>query len=105
MFVIKANEYHWDMFMYGLQNVKSEKCFMDRLIILCLDDSTLSKCTDAGFKHCLSKPAKNLGASDFKTNEFNAIAWYTAKMALVFNSANLSVFTFDADILFSKCQI
>ena len=100
VFAIKANEYHWDMFMYGLQNVKSEKCFMDRLIILCLDDSTLSKCTDAGFKHCLSKPAKNLGASDFKTNEFNAIAWYTAKMALVFNSANLSVFTFDADILF-----
>ena len=24
VFVIKANEYHWDMFMYGLQNVK--KC-------------------------------------------------------------------------------
>ena len=100
VFAVKVNEYHWDMFMYGMQNVKSEKCFIDRLVILCLDDATQSKCTDAGFKHCLSKPVKNLGASDFKTNDFDTIAWFTAKVALVFNSANLSVFTFDADILF-----
>jgi len=100
VFAIKANEYHWDMFMYGLQNVKSEKCFIDRLIILCLDDVTLSKCKDAGFNYCISKPVKNLGASDFKANEYNSIIWFTAKMALVFNSANLTVFTFDADIIF-----
>ena len=84
---VKVNWYHWDMFMYGMQSVKSEKCFIDRLVVQYLDDATQSKCTDAGFKHCLSKPVKNLGASDFKTNDFDTIAWFTAKVALVFNLA------------------
>ena len=64
IFATLTNDHDWDMSMFGLQHIKDEKCFTDRLVILCLDDVTFSKCEAAGFKHCV-KYIKSMASSIF----------------------------------------
>jgi len=99
IFATLTNDHDWDMSMFGLQHIKDEKCFTDRLVILCLDDVTFSKCEAAGFKHCV-KYIKSMASSDFMHDDYRQIVWLKPKMALAFLNAKLTVFTLDSDILF-----
>ena len=99
IFATLTNDHDWDMSMFGLQHIKDEKCFTDRLVILCLGDVTFSKCEAAGFKHCV-KYIKSMASSDFMHDDYRQIVWLKPKMALAFLNAKLTVFTLDSDILF-----
>ena len=75
------------------KNVKSEKCLIDRLIILCLDEATALKCKYDGFTHCVQY-VDTLGASDFMQNEYWRIVWLKSKMALALVSAEIGRLSF-----------
>ena len=103
-----ANEYHWDMLMFDLQNLKDRECFMNRLLIECMDDKALELCKASPFiKHCIPYP-KSMRASDFEHPEgqtesktdYNALTWIKSKVAFSLMHANLSVFIFDSDVIF-----
>jgi len=103
-----ANEYHWEMLMFNLQNLKDRECFMNRLVIECMDDKALELCKASGYiKHCIPYP-KAMRASDFERPEgqtesksdYNALTWIKEKVAFSLMHADLSVFTFDSDVLF-----
>jgi hypothetical protein len=99
VFATLSNDHMWEMSVYGLQNIRDKNCFTDRLVILCLDDVSFSKCEAAGFKHCV-KYFKTLGSSDFMRDDYRQIVWLKPKMALALMNAKLAVFTLDSDILF-----
>ena len=99
VFATKVNEHVWEIFTYAIQNIKSEKCFIDRLIVLCLDDASALRCKEDGFTHCI-RYLYTLGASDFQQNDYWQIVWLQAKMALAFNTAKLTAFIHDSDVLF-----
>ena len=101
VFSTLVNEHEWEVFTYAVQNVKSEKCLIDRLIILCLDEATALKCKYDGFTHCVQY-VDTLGASDFMQNEYWRIVWLKTKMALALVSAKLTAFIHDSDVLFLK---
>ena len=103
-----ANEYHWEMLIFNLQNLKDRKCFMNRLVIECMDDKALELCKASGYiKHCVPYP-KALRGSDFERPEgqtesksdYNALTWIKEKVAFSLMHADLSVFMFDSDVLF-----
>jgi hypothetical protein len=103
-----ANEYHWEMLMFNLQNLKDRECFMNRLVIECMDDKALELCKASGYiKHCVPYP-KAMRASDFERPEgqtesksdYNALTWIKEKVAFSLMHADLSVFMFDSDVLF-----
>jgi hypothetical protein len=103
-----ANEYHWEMLMFNLQNLKDRECFMNRLVIECMDDKALELCKASGYiKHCIPYP-KAMRASDFERPEgqtesksdYNALTWIKEKVAFSLMHADISVFTFDSDVLF-----
>ena len=103
-----ANEYHWEMLMFNLQNLKDRECFMNRLVIECMDDKALEMCKASGYiKHCIPYP-KAMRASDFERPEgqtksksdYNALTWIKEKVAFSLMHADISVFTFDSDVLF-----
>jgi hypothetical protein len=99
VFATLTNDHMWEMSMYGLQHIRDKKCFTDRLVILCLDDASFSKCQSNGFEHCV-KYVKTLGSSNFMQNDYRQIVWLKPKMALALMNARLTVFTLDSDILF-----
>ena len=101
VFSTLVNEHEWEVFTYAVQNVKSEKCLIDRLIILCLDGATALKCKYDGFTHCVQY-VDTLRASDFMQNDFWRIGWLKTKMALALVSAKLTAFIHDSDVLFLK---
>ena len=101
VFSTLVNEHEWEVFTYAVQNVKSEKCLIDRLIILCLDEVTALKCKYDGFTHCVQY-VDTLGASDFMQNVYWRIIWLKSKMALALVSAKLTAFIHDSDVLFLK---
>ena len=102
-----ANEYHWDMLMFNLQNVKNRECFMNRLLIECMDKKTLALCRASKYiKHCISYPTE-MRPSDYEKqsgqkskSDYNALTWIKEKVAFSLMHVGLSVFTFDADVLF-----
>ena len=103
-----ANEYHWEMLIFNLQNIKDRECFMNRLVIECMDDKALELCKASGYiKHCVPYP-KAMRASDFERPEgqtesksdYNALTWIKEKVAFSLMHADLSVFMFDSDVLF-----
>ena len=94
-----VNEHEWEVFTFATQNIKSEKCFLDRFIILCLDDASATKCKNDGFTHCLQY-VETLGASDFMQNDYWRIVWLFKKVVLAFNYAKLTVLMVDSDVLF-----
>jgi hypothetical protein len=95
----EVNEHAWEIFTYAIQNIKSEKCFIDRLIVLCLDDASALRCKEDGFTHCI-RYLYTLGASDFQQNDFWVIGWLKTKMVLALHSAKLTAFIHDSDVLF-----
>jgi len=99
VFATKVNEHVWEIFTYAIQNIKSEKCFIDRLIVLCLDDTSALQCKEDGFTHCI-RYLYTLGASNFQQNDFWPITWLQTKMALALQSAKLTAFIHDSDVLF-----
>jgi len=99
VFATKVNEHVWEIFTYAIQNIKSEKCFIDRLIVLCLDDTSALQCKEDGFTHCI-RYLYTLGASNFQQNDFWPITWLQTKMALALHSAKLTAFIHDSDVLF-----
>ena len=102
IFATLSNDKDWKMLEFGLHNVKSETCFLDRIIVLCLDDKTAENCKSAGYKHCV-KYIESFGKSRFNEGDFGKINWMKEKMRLAFlGAANLSLFTFDSDIIFFK---
>ena len=103
-----ANEYHWEMLIFNLQNIKDRECFMNRLMIECMDDKAMELCKGSGYiKHCVSYP-KAMRASDYERPEgqtesktdYNALTWIKEKVAFSLMHADISVFTFDSDVLF-----
>jgi hypothetical protein len=103
-----ANEYHWEMLTFNLQNLKDRECFMNRLVIECMDDKALELCKASGYiKHCVPYP-KAMRASDFEhpegqteaKSDYNALTWIKEKVAFALMHADLSVFMFDSDVLF-----
>mmetsp|Transcript_2251 Transcript_2251/g.8027 ORF Transcript_2251/g.8027 Transcript_2251/m.8027 type:complete len:850 (+) Transcript_2251:52-2601(+) len=44
-----ANEYHWEMLIFNLQNIKDRECFMNRLMIECMDDKAMELCKGSGY--------------------------------------------------------
>jgi len=102
IFATLSNDEDWKMLEFGLHNVKSETCFLDRIIVLCLDDETAENCKSAGYKHCV-KYIESFGKSLFNEGDFAKINWMKEKMRLaLLGAANLSLFTFDSDIIFFK---
>ena len=99
IFATFTNDHDWEMLEFGLQYVKSEKCLIDRLLVLCLDDESFIKCKAAKFEHCVEYII-SLGASDFLKDDYKQIVWLKPKMALALLNAKLSLFTLDSDILF-----
>ena len=83
---------HMDMSMFRLQHIKDEKCF-NRLVILCLDDVTFSKCEAAGFKHCVKIYQKT-------PRILCKVIGRSCKPKMALAPAKLTVFTLDSDILF-----
>ena len=103
-----ANEYHWEMLIFNLQNIKDRECFMNRLMIECMDDKAMELCKGSGYiKHCVPYP-KAMRASDYERPEgqtesktdYNALTWIKEKVAFSLMHADISVFTFDSDVLF-----
>ena len=83
-----TNEYHWDMLMFNLQNVKNRECFMNRLLIECMDKKTLALCRASKYiKHCISYPTE-MRPSDYEKqsgqkskSDYNALTWIKEKVA------------------------
>ena len=102
LFATLTNDKDWKMLEYGLHNVKNETCFLDRILLLCLDDKTVDECKNAGYKHCVPY-IRSFKESRFGEGDFGNINWMKEKMRLaLLGVANLSLFTFDADIIFFK---
>ena len=49
LFATLTNDKDWKMLEYGLHNVKNETCFLNRILLLCLDDKAVEECKDAGY--------------------------------------------------------
>jgi|TARA_B100000482_G_scaffold110972_1_gene80080 hypothetical protein len=102
LFATLTNDKDWKMLEYGLHNVKNETCFLNRILLLCLDDKAVEECKDAGYKHCVPY-IRSFKESRYGEGDFGNINWMKEKMRLaLLGAANLSLFTFDADILFFK---
>ena len=102
LFATLTNDKDWKMLEYGLHNVKNETCFLDRILLLCLDDKAVEECKDAGYKHCVPY-IRSFKESRYGEGDFGNINWMKEKMRLaLLGAANLSLFTFDADIIFFK---
>ena len=102
LFATLTNDKDWKMLEYGLHNVKNETCFLNRILLLCLDDKDVEECKDAGYKHCVPY-IRSFKESRYGEGDFGNINWMKEKMRLaLLGAANLSLFTFDADILFFK---
>ena len=69
IFATLTNDHDWEMLEFGLQHVKSEKCFIDRLLVLCLDDKSFIKCKAAKFEHCVEY-IKPFGASEATKDDY-----------------------------------
>jgi len=101
VFATLVNSHFWDMLIFNLQNVEEESCFMHRLLILTMDESTQLSCDKKHYKHCIPY-VRTMGASDFEqtgSSDYNPITWLKSKMALALIHSNLTVFTFDSDVL------
>jgi len=101
VFATLVNSHFWDMLIFNLQNVEERSCFMHRLLILTMDESTQLSCDKAHYKHCIPY-VRNMDASDFEqtgSSDYNPITWLKSKMALALIHSNLTVFTFDSDVL------
>lgn len=100
LFVTITNEYSWELLDFNLQNVRRIECFMNRFLIVTLDDESLAACKNAtGIVHCL-RYDHTLKPSDFKQSDYMAITWIKSKLALVLVNLGLLPFIFDADVLF-----
>ena len=102
VFVTITNAYSWHLVLFNIQNVKGRRCFMNRFLIVTLDDETFVACGNAtSVVHCL-RYDHALGPSDFKKSDYMAITWIKSKIALSLNRIGLMAFIFDADVLFFK---
>jgi hypothetical protein len=102
LFVTITNEYTWELVAFNLQNVKNETCFMNRFLVLNLDEESYAECERTAYiEHCL-RYGHTLRASDFKNSDYMAITWIKSKTALVLTRVGLTAFIFDADVLFFR---
>jgi hypothetical protein len=87
------------MLIFNLQNVEKDSCFMSRLLILTMDESTQLHCDEKHYiKHCIPY-VREMEGGDFRQNGFYSLVWLRTKMTLALMHANLTVFTLDSDVL------
>ena len=101
VFATLVNSHFWDILTFDLQNVETEPCFMNRLLILTMDESARLQCVTKQYKHCIPY-VTSMDPSDFEqtgSSDYNPITWLKSKMALALIHSNLTVFTFDSDVL------
>ena len=94
-----ANDYAWEQLVFNLQNVNNISCFMQRLLVVTLDSTTHTNClNNKQIRHCLAY-VREFRPSAFMHNDYNAITWLKSKMALALIHVGITVFIFDADVL------
>ena len=93
--------------MFDLQNLKDRECFMNRLLIECMDDKALELCKASPFiKHCIpylkSMPhlISNIPRPNRVQNRLQRTHVDQVESGILLMHANLSVFIFDSDVIF-----